>query len=465
MQQGPWARKAARRRTGLHTILALIFLAAAAGLGYLAIVQVPKWLQGPDLAASPEPSPSSTRLDPLPGCRGPAFPDYQQLGTVAWVDGSTLYSADLSTCRQKTLVATGADGPVAFSPDGKWIAYGAGSYVKAAGGKEAAVPDATSQWAWAPRGDRLVFVTKDGGLSLVEPGGKPNPILAPSAGRAEHPAWSPDGTKIAVSLPDRILVVDVDTLEPRAVFTTTETSPEVAGWTPDSKWVLFWAKQLGDDAGKFAGRALDAVPAAGGDWLNVWDSMLPFGDFVTRCGREVAIAGGGRKLVSEGKQILLTGPPGWDFHNITNDYLRSWVWPACSPDSRLLAVTSMANHEEESFAASVRVLWVIRVANGKRERIDPPESGAFEAPRWGRDGRTIMVVQRSEPDWDAPGSIVLVEVDPDTGKMVQTVDLEIDVGRAPGEGGHQRWNETLDWYQPRPAPSASPSPSPGTDAG
>jgi Tol biopolymer transport system component len=320
------------------------------------------------------------------------------------------------------------------------------------------IPDATTQWAWAPRGARLVFVTKDGGVSVAEPGGKPSAILAPSAGRASHPAWSPDGSRVAVALPDRIVVVDLDSLEPTAVFTTSGPAPEVAGWTPDSKYVLFWAKPLGAD-GKVAGRALDAVPAAGGDWQNVWDSMLPFRDFVTRCGREIAIAGGGRQLVSEGKQILLTGPPQWEFHNVTNDYVRSWVWPVCSPNRKLLAVTSMSNREESKFSGSPRVLWVIRLDNtSKRTRIDPPDPGAFESPRWSRDGRTILVVQRSENDWDAPGSLVLVEVNPTTGETVQVADLQIDVGRAPGEGGHQRWTETTDWYQPR-APTPSPSPS------
>ena len=107
MQQGPWARKAARRRTGLHTLMAVVFLALAAGAGYLVIVQVPKWLKGPDVAAPATPSPSVSTLDPIPGCQSPGFPDFRSLGTVAWVQSGQLDVVDLPTCRQKTLVPTG----------------------------------------------------------------------------------------------------------------------------------------------------------------------------------------------------------------------------------------------------------------------------------------------------------------------------------------------------------------------
>jgi dipeptidyl aminopeptidase/acylaminoacyl peptidase len=467
MQQGPWAQKAARRRTGLHTVLAVVFLAAAAGGGYLAVVQVPKWLRGPDaVATSPTPTPSPTLLDPLPGCRTPEFPDFQYMGTVAWVESGALDVVDLPTCRQQTLVRAGVDGPVHFSADGRWLAYGDATVIRvgARKAKPTTTKDATHAWAWSPTGARLAFVTTDGGVSLVDPGGKAQVVLTASAGRAQHVLWSPDGSKLAVDLPDRILVVHVASLTPSTVFTTSGPGPDLAGWTPDSHWVLFWAKPLGSTAGKVAGRALDVVPAGGGDWQNVWDSMLPFRDFVAPCGHDIAIAGGGRALVSEGKQILLTGPPAWKFHNQTNDYLRSWAWPACSPDAKFLAATSTANNPEGRFGGSIRKLWVISVASGKREHIDPPGLGAYETARWAPDGRVIMVIQRATTDWDSPGSIALVEVDPGTGKVIQAADLGIDVGSAPGAGGHQHWTENTDWYRPPPpsATPASPTPSPST---
>jgi hypothetical protein len=464
MREGPWARKAARRRTGLHTIMALLFVAIAAGAAYLAIVLVPKWLKGPELEATATPSPSVSTINPLPGCQGPGFPNFAQLGTVAWVDSGALRLVDLSTCREKALVEGDASAPVRFSPDGKWIAYGEATLVRSTGGKTVAIQNATRSFDWSPKADKLVFVTKTGGVSLTDPRGAPQALLAPSAGKASHAMWSPNGKSIAVDLPDRILVIDVRTLEPRTVFTTTGPSPELAGWTPDSKWVLFWAKPLGEGAGKVAGRALDAVPAAGGDWLNVWDEMLPFTDFVTSCGKQVAIAGGGRRLVSQGKQILVTSAPRWEFHNVTQDYIRSWIWPSCSPDGKWMAVTAMPNAEESEFASGIRPLYVLRLGTPKREKVDPATTlGALEAPRWSRDGQTLLVIQRAENSWDSDGSLTLVEIDPVTGKAIHVADLGIDVGSAEGLGGHQRWNETTDWYRPPlppESPSATPTPTP-----
>jgi len=461
MQQGPWARKPARRRTGLHSVLALVFLVLAAGAGYLVIVQVPKWLKGPELGAPPaSPTPSVTLLDPIKGCQSPGFPDFRSLGTVAWVDSGALKVVDLPTCRQKTLVPNGVDRPVRFSSDGKWVAYGALSYVRASGGNPTTVGGASRNWAWSPTGDRLAYVKPNGGVSVVQPGGTPKTVFAPSAGQAGHLAWSPDGSRLAVDLQDRIVVVDVRRFIASTVFSTSGPGPEVAGWTPDSKWVLFWAKPLGQAAGKVAGRALDVVPATGGDWRNVFDSMLPYADFIDDCGNGIALAGGGRSQVSEGKQILLTGPPAWSFHNVTQDYIRSWVWPACSPDAKWLAVTEIANHAESSFSGGIHPLWLLKLGTPKRTRVDPPNLGAYETPRWSSDGRTVLVVFREQNDWRAPGSLTLVEVDPATGKALQVADLGIDVGSAPGAGGHQHWAETSDWYRP-PATTPAGSPSPG----
>ncbi len=452
MREGPWARKAARRRTVMHALLAFVLLAVAAGAGYVAIVQVPRWLKGSPAPVSPAPSPTVSRLNPIPGCMSPGFPDFQDLGLVAWAQDGDLHLVDLATCRQHVLVEGNVAPPVRFSPDGKWLAYGAGSTVPVTGGKPSTVPGATASWAWSPRGARLAVVTRGGGVLVAEPGGKPSPLLAEGS-KAGGARWSPDGTMVATSLPDRILVVDAGTLEPRTVFTTTGPGPDVAGWSPDSRWVLFWGEPLVQHPRKAAGRALDAVPAAGGDWQNVWNEMLPFDDFVAPCGHGMAIAAGGHRLVSQGKQVLLTSPPSWRFHNATNDYLRSWAWPSCSPDGKWLAVTAMANRAEPRFPSGVRSMWVMATDGSPRQRMDPPDLGALEAPRWSADGRTLLVVQRTENDWGAPGSLVLVQVSPKTGKRLQRADLHIDIGAAPGPGGHQGWDEISDWYRPPPGAS------------
>src|SRR5436309_15809402 len=100
MREGPWARRAARRRTGMHVLLAVMLLAVAAGAGYVAIVQVPRWLRSGPSSAAPTPSPTLSTLNPVPGCKSPGFPDFQDLGQVAWAQGGDLHLVDLATCRQ-----------------------------------------------------------------------------------------------------------------------------------------------------------------------------------------------------------------------------------------------------------------------------------------------------------------------------------------------------------------------------
>jgi Tol biopolymer transport system component len=348
------------------------------------------------------------------------------------------------------------------------VAYGGLSYVRSTGGTPVTVAAGTHAWEWSPRGARLAFVTKSGGVSVAQPGAKTQAIYAPSAGKAGHVLWSPDGSLVAIDLPGRITVVDAHTFQARTVFQTSGPSPQIAAWSPDSKWVLFWSRPLSKQARKEAGRALNTVPAAGGDWRNVWDSMLPYRDLISPCGRDVVISGGGKPELSDGKQVLRTGPPDWRFHNLTNDYIRSWAWPACSPDARWLAATSMAQGQESKYFGSIRALWIIRTDTGKRTKIEPPGNGAYETARWARDGRTVMVVFRSQNDWTAPGTLTLIEIDPSTGRRMQVADLGIDLGSAPGPGGHQRWTDITDWYRP-PLSSessgptgSSPSPSGGS---
>ena len=467
MWEGPWSRKAARRRLWLQVVAAFAFLALAGGAVFVVAVVLPNKVRETGAPPTRSPSPTITTRAPLPGCQTTGFTDWEDMGTVAWVAGGELHVLDLPTCRERTLVPEGASPPVRFSTDGRWIAYGGGAVIPATGGNPVLVPGGARSWAWSPMDVRLGVVTPGGGLEVFSPrerapapspgGGKrakasvefgqPRRILADGAG-AGHLLWSPDAARIALDGPGKVMVVDVASAEPRTVFSTTGPVPQVAGWSPDSNWVLFWATPLGQKPGKVAGRALDAAPAGGGPWQNVFSQMLPYGDFVSSCGKSLAVSVGGRRGVSEGKQIVITGPSSWKFRNVTADYLRSWIWPACSPDGTWLAATATANHPETSDASGVRSLWVIATDGSKRAKIEPPELGALETPRWSGNGRTLLVVVRTEPTWAAPGTLTLVEVDPKTGKEVHRAGLGVSLGPAEGPGGHQLWTLVSDWYRP-----------------
>ncbi len=144
------------------------------------------------------------------------------------------------------------------------------------------------------------------------------------------------------------------------------------------------------------------------DWRRAWtylfEPMLPYDDFLSFCG-------------NAGKQIVLTGSPTWRFHNLTHDYRRGWIWPACSPDGRWVAAVA-TNHEESPDFAGAGALW-LHVSDGwTRRRLIAGGKTAPELPRWSSDGRVLVVVLRSAAQWSSPGSLFLIQVDPNSGRMV-----------------------------------------------
>jgi hypothetical protein len=389
---------------------------------------------------------SSPHPSPAPGCLSGKLPNPARLGTVAWVADGRLTVLDLGTCRRAVLVASGAGPPVRFSPDGRWLAFGDGRVVPAAGGRVTRPLGSSVQtWEWSPTEVLLAGVTRETGVLLAGPGGRARSLL-PAGSGVGHLAFAPDGKRLAVDrLGVGIQVVDAATGRSATVFHQANPgqAPQVAGWSPDGGWVLFWRSRAEKGA-----VPLDAVPAGGGDWVNVFDPVLPYGDFLSRCGRRVAVTAGPGQVVSAGKQIVLTGSPTWRFRDLTRDYTRSWIWPACSPDGRWVAAVATPNHEESAGLAGARALWLLASDGSSRRRLIAGGETAPELPRWSSDGRVLLVVLRSGTRWSSPGSLFLVQVDRKSGRMLRRVGPVAELGPAEGPGGHQEWAAVTDWHRP-----------------
>jgi Tol biopolymer transport system component len=365
---------------------------------------------------------------------------------VAWIDAGTLTVIDLGTCRQVVLVSSGAAPPVRFSPDGKWLVFGQGRIVLATGGAvQRPFGTVVRSWEWSPKADVLAGVTQDGGVLIVRPGGGPETLLRDGSG-VHHLAFAPDGRSLAIDrVGQGIQVLDVTAARARTVFHESDPAkvPEVVGWSPDGRWVLYWRGPVGREGGP-----IDAVSSSGGPWVNLFEPMLAYRDSLSFCGSRIALSVGSGLAVSEGKQIVLTGPPTWAFHTLTNDYTRSWIWPACSPDGRWLAATDTFNHKESANNTISRGLWLLSTDGSSRRLLVPGSRGAPEFARWSSDGSFILVVMRSGNSWSSPGSLVLVQVNPRSGRMVKRFSPIAQVGPAPGPGGHQEWAAISDWYRP-----------------
>jgi dipeptidyl aminopeptidase/acylaminoacyl peptidase len=427
----------------------LLILLTAAGLSVAGYFVVLAHLKSP---MPPIPAPRSSHrsivsIPPTkPACPTARLPDAVRLGEVAWIRAGSLEVIDLGTCRQAILVDTGAEPPVRFSPDGRWVAFGDGEVVPSSGGAvQRPFGSPVERWEWSPTADVLAAVNHTGGVLLAGPGRGPSTLL-PAGSGVGHLAFSPDGRRLAVDRTGHgIQVLDVERAKAHTILPQQDDAlvPEVAGWSNDGNWILYWRGPVGNEGGP-----LDAVPSSGGPWANVFDPVLPYRDFLSSCGSRIALSVGAGREVSTGKQVVLTGPPDWAFHDLTDDFGRSWFWPACSPDGRWVAVSDTYNQKESANQTLPRALWLLASDGSSRRLLVPGTNGALELPRWSSDGTVILVVLRSDSRWSSPGSLLLVRVNPSSGRLVKLVGPIADLGSAPGPGGHQLWSAISDWYRP-----------------
>lgn len=188
-------------------------------------------------------------------------------------------------------------------------------------------------------------------------------------------------------------------------------------------------------------------PRRGRGLANVFDPVLPYGDFLTWCGDKLVLSGGVERVPSEGNQILLSGPPRWRFHNLSADFSRSWIWPSCSPSGRLVAATATPKRAEIPPGRGARSVWVLSIDGTRRARIAGSRGTAYELPRWSSDGRFLLVVRRDTRP-DSPGLLLLVQIDPSSGKTGEAVGPVARLGPAPGKEGHGDWSLLSDWNRP-----------------
>jgi Tol biopolymer transport system component len=148
----------------------------------------------------------------------------------------------------------------AISPDGKEAAFVAGpigaphlvirSTTNAAGGGEIRLADTLlgREWfpAWSPDGDLVRFqgcgVHGCAWNEIGKLGGAVRPATVPSRAEARPLAWSPDGTRVAVSVFDTIFVASAaDTVARRvAIHTVDFVGPlHSLAWSPDARLIAY----------------------------------------------------------------------------------------------------------------------------------------------------------------------------------------------------------------------------------
>lgn len=220
------------------------------GPGLRAIAPCPRGSQ--DCAISgPVWSPDGTRVAFVRGHMG---------GPLIHKSHMFLYVAAPERGRTRRLAACGVcaipvGGRLAWSPDGRWIAYSRDSgfssqdslwIVAAAGGKPRLLACHSScsavQPEWSPDGHTLVFERSNlssgaSGLYTVRPDGSGLTLVAENGA---EPAWSPDGRRIAFDGKGGVEVVNGDGSHLRLLFAgAPATGPWAPAWSPDGRKLVF----------------------------------------------------------------------------------------------------------------------------------------------------------------------------------------------------------------------------------
>jgi hypothetical protein len=387
------------------------------------------------------------------------------LGSVAFVRGGALTVLDLNSCTTRVLVRSRARGPVQFSSDGRYVAFG-GGFVATRGGPMTRTVGAGT---WSPRKDVLAVPTKRGGLLLLRPHGPVRHLLPDGWGLLTL-AFAPNGRTLAVSRSryrapasppaswhQEIWLIDVSNGSRRLVFKLdphTLAPPELQGFSPDGRWLLFWSDIQNSASLAADGLPLAALPVSGGEPITLPTPLLRYPDVLTWCGNTfVYVINRGGRQVTLGNGIAVARPPTWRSQTVLPaGGKRSWASVACPSAAAAargggsLVVAGGPTTNDSPFGQEHRSLWVVPLTpRAKPQRLtqaNPPPGQTDELPMWSGDGRWILFV-RTKPGGISAGG-TLYALDPFGGNLVGPIT---DIGKTSNYYGSYSWPWQLDWHR------------------
>ena len=173
--------------------------------------------------------------------------------------------------------------------------------------------------------------------------------------------------------------------------------PVHARFSPDHRWVLFQTDGYESASIAADGLPLLAVPLAGGRAIRGESHVLPWPDFVQRCGDGFVVSAGLDRYVSAHKRVDLVRPPSWRPVNLSRDAHSSWYAASCSPDGTWVAVTRTVNGDEHRIDTAERSIWLL-AANGTSRRLLVGRQGdgvSDEDPSWSPDGGSVTYYEHA----------------------------------------------------------------------
>lgn len=163
-------------------------------------------------------------------------------------------------------------------------------------------------------------------------------------------------------------------------------------WSGDGRWLLFAIAPQGSNSIAADGLLLQVVSMRGGRPHRI-GMTLAYRDYMTWCGGRLIFTGGGNRLATTNKRLLVASPPTWQARPLIKTPKRAWGSLTCAPDGRSLVAQSQPASEDYNFFATSWELWRVGL-NGSQWRLtSPPAGSADESPRFSRDGRSIFFVR------------------------------------------------------------------------
>lgn len=421
------------------------------------------------------------------------------LGKVAFVREGDIWVKDLPEGEERRLTSDGVNAEPKWSPSGEWLAFrkNAGElWLLPAGGGEARalVREELGQFAWSPVSDHLAF-SAGGGLTVKTPEDDLVRVIVPA--RAERGpgegedvasfAWSADGRRIAIAGEARGEDGDWSaslwwaSAEAGADETGTmrvwnaESTPEpsgaiVAGWSPDGKYVLYWAHYFSQSL-LADGAPLHAVAVEPGGEAQDYQlsaAMLAYRDFLAWSpdgGRLAFVDGAGRGTWEN--KTLVAAAPGASANRLSpeEDVV---LFPAWSPDGCWLAYSggpATPGDPGSDIPALIaeRGIQLVAADGGERRALSGERD---ERPLWSADGQRILFVRVK----DGAAGLYLMQADGTGQQLVvdrlgRTAAQRGDDTAWSGYYGYVDWAQEFDWWQPPLAPTQSQTPSTAPVAG
>ena len=257
-----------------------------------------RWQSAAELLAVLEPlatpsggtAPTEARLRVVTPARGGGWKVAAVVGVLA-VAAATGYVATrpngvslvLGKSTQLTTEA-GLQIDPALSPDGKFVAYAAGTsanmriYVRPIGGGRtlALTDDSTAieyEPRWSPDGAQILFLTR-GGVSVAPAlGGPARYVIASTASPVNTASWSPDGREIVYARANSVFVMTIDGQSTRLVYqgvSNTHDGTHSCRWSPRGSLIACvmgnnLARVPGSNFANKSPSVVVVIPAAGGE--------------------------------------------------------------------------------------------------------------------------------------------------------------------------------------------------------